>query len=140
MAFRSGDFRGVSYLLVEKLNGSFSWTSNAAARIRPSFNAAARACSSTSPPLAVFIKNAPTKYTILTIRNTDSQQMLDNKSHSTKSVIYTLKHCKPTVICKYDIIVQFSSIPSSVLNIYFYQSMQINIKAMFEDLDKSCYC
>lgn len=61
------------YSLVEKLNGSFSWTSNAAARILPSFNAAARACSSTSPPLAVLIKNAPTIMHGTNIRPTYAQ-------------------------------------------------------------------
>jgi hypothetical protein len=47
------------YILFDKLNGSLSWTSSAAALIRESFNAAAKACSSTRPPRAVFIRNAP---------------------------------------------------------------------------------
>ena len=46
-------------LLAAKTNGSFSWTSRAAARMRPSLRAAASACSSTSPPLAVFTRKAP---------------------------------------------------------------------------------
>ena len=41
------------------LNGSFSCTSSAAALIRPSFSAAAKAFSSTRPPRAVFTKKAP---------------------------------------------------------------------------------
>lgn len=41
------------------LYGSFSWTSRAAALIRPCFNANAKASSSTKPPRAVFTKNAP---------------------------------------------------------------------------------
>ncbi|KFM62828.1 hypothetical protein X975_11971, partial [Stegodyphus mimosarum] len=41
------------------LYGSFSWTSKAAALIRPSFKAEARAFSSTRPPRAVFTRNAP---------------------------------------------------------------------------------
>lgn len=46
-------------ILCANTNGSFSCTSRAAALTRPSFKAAAKACSSTSPPLAVFTKNAP---------------------------------------------------------------------------------
>lgn len=41
------------------LYGSFSWTSSAAARIRPCLSANASASSSTRPPLAVFTRNAP---------------------------------------------------------------------------------
>lgn len=41
------------------LNGSFSWTSKAAALIRPCFNAVASASSSTKPPRAVFTRKAP---------------------------------------------------------------------------------
>ena len=42
------------------LKGSLSWTSNAAALIRPSFSAEARAFSSTRPPRAVLTRKAPT--------------------------------------------------------------------------------
>lgn len=41
------------------LYGSFSWTSSAAALIRCCFRADANASSSTSPPRAVFTRNAP---------------------------------------------------------------------------------
>ena len=46
-------------LLFANTRGSLSWTSRAPARILPSFNAAARACSSTRPPLAVLMRKAP---------------------------------------------------------------------------------
>ena len=44
---------------VIKLYGSLSWTSRAAARMRLSFKAAAKAASSTRPPRAVLTRNAP---------------------------------------------------------------------------------
>ena len=46
--------------LFAKVNGSLSWTSSAQALMRPSLSAAARAISSTRPPLAVFTMKAPT--------------------------------------------------------------------------------
>ena len=51
--------KGCGILLVLKEKGSVSCTSSAAARMRPSFSAAASACSSTRPPRAVFTRNAP---------------------------------------------------------------------------------
>ena len=52
--------------------GSDSCTSSAAALIRPSFNAVAKAASSTSIPRAVFIRNAPDDNTTHACNNTPS--------------------------------------------------------------------
>ena len=60
-ALKPGQTLQVSDWLAVMLKGSLSWTSNAAALIRPSFSATANACSSTRPPRAVFTRNAPTR-------------------------------------------------------------------------------
>ena len=57
--------RGINagHSLLVKLMGSFSCTSRAAARMRPSLRAAASAVSSTSRPRAVLIRKAPVSKT-----------------------------------------------------------------------------